>query len=73
MSQTNSAQILISRIVVSPEAMFDLQSEMHLPGGIGWVERDSYGVGLAREAVFGLPIEVDPRLIGQAVRIEIDA
>ena len=73
LSGLNTAQVLCSRVVVSPEAMFDLQNEMTV-GGALWQEAQCCRVGsLARQTVFGIPLEVDPRLDGDAVRLEVDA
>ena len=73
LSGLNTAQVLCSRVVVSPEAMFDLQSEQSL-GSMLWQEQQCYTLGSAhRQTVFGIPLEVDPRLPDGAVRLEVDA
>jgi hypothetical protein len=73
MSALNTAGVLCSRVTVSPEAMFDLQSEIQV-GSVLWHEQMSWQVGsLERQTVFGLPLEVDPRLDGDSVRLEVDA
>ena len=68
----NTAQVLCSRVVVSPEAMFDLQSETRL-GDFAWNESQWRIGSLERQTIFGLPLEVDPRLDGLTVRLEVDA
>jgi hypothetical protein len=69
----NSAHVMCDRVVVSPEAMHDLQYEMSV-GSVLWNEAMNWRFGeLPRQTVFGLPLVVDPDLTGNQVSLEIDA
>jgi hypothetical protein len=68
----NYAGVMCSRVVVSPEAMHELQSESRV-GDFFWNE-DHFEFGmLPRQSIFGLPLVVDPDLTGEQVSLEIDA
>ena len=70
-SALNSARIVPDRIVISPEAFYELQHEIGRIGGSLLFEMQSWHTGL-KDTLFGLPCEIDPRLEGNRISLEVD-
>ncbi len=67
----NMAQIVPNRVVMSPEALFDYQGEItNYNNTLFW---DNYNFkNNLQEHIFGIPLEVDPRIEGNRISLEID-
>ncbi len=64
----NMSQLVASRIVVSPEAFYELQGELSVTDRLRFAE----SFGGTRQSLLGLPLVVDDRLGGPTFSVEID-
>lgn len=68
-AECNEARLLIDRVVMSPEAMHDIQSEVATGTPSFFYEGGLTGL---RQTLLGIPLTIDPRLDGSQMHIEID-
>lgn len=68
-AQFNYACILIDRIVLSPEAFYEIQGVDTFPGGL-FYEAPSLANGM-RERMLGIPLTIDPRLEKGEAHLEV--